>query len=137
MSNYQGYTRFYFFTFLVIFQKVLVVPAALRIRIGRNYLEIGDVLKTNETAMILHGFDVLNYVVRVFVISTALLSSTTLLCVDDRCLRQCGLFIRSLCGCSRVGTSVRFVDRSFVCWFVRSSFVRRSFIRSVCAMFAR
>ena len=58
----------------VVFQKVLVAPAPLRIRVCRNYIEIRDVLKTIETPMVLHGFDVLDDLVCVFVLLTTLFS---------------------------------------------------------------
>ena len=49
-------------------------PCPVNRRMCCNRFECRDVLKTNEKAMVLHGLDVLEDVVRVFVLSTTLLS---------------------------------------------------------------
>ena len=60
--------------FLSEFLKSASSPCPVNRRICWNRLECRDVLKTNENAMILHGLDVREDVVRVFVLSTTLLS---------------------------------------------------------------
>ena len=68
----------YFLTFFWFSQNVLVAPAPLRIRTCRNHIGICDVFKTYGKAMKLHGSNVLDALLCVFV------SWTTLRWIDVR-----------------------------------------------------